>query len=197
MIETFTFPQFSPDRSVVHVGLYTNIKNAAGLRKRIIGAAGMQGEEGDREREAVNFAFVDARLITSRLHLQTAIYQAILAESQNALRTRTVHSEVLWALNPTHNITEALRRYGVSETTTALFVVRIGGSVVPDIQDTMDAAVAGTLQSLNSMERLTDWAAIKEYYKLNDEGALRKPKDEKKVVDNIVISSVAMKSVMQ
>ena len=38
-------------------------------------------------------------------HLETAIYQAILAdESQEGLRTKTVHSEILYNLNPTHNV---------------------------------------------------------------------------------------------
>jgi len=46
--------------------------------------------------------------ITSKLHLETAIFQAILAESQNALRTRTVHSEILYNLNPTHNVSERI-----------------------------------------------------------------------------------------
>src|SRR5437879_3609846 len=42
--------------------------------------------------------------ITSPLHLQTAIYQALLSESQGSLRTKTIHSEIIWALNPTNNV---------------------------------------------------------------------------------------------
>ncbi|KAF5388147.1 hypothetical protein D9615_000010 [Tricholomella constricta] len=187
-METFTFPQFSTDRSVVHTALYTNISNAAALRKRIIEAAVAEGEAGERERDAVNFAFIDARLITSRLHLQTAIYQAILAESQKSLRTRTVHSEVIWALNPTNNITEALRRYGVSETTTSVIVVSIDGATT-DMESKMGATVAGTLTGFSKLEDVTDWAAVAKYHKLN------KLSDASEV-DKIVVSTVAMKSVM-
>ena len=121
-METYTHSQFPPHISLAHVALYTFVTNAPSLRARIINAAITQGDEGNRERDAVNFAFIDARLvsrsvldldfaiiqysnkITSRLHLQTAIYQAILAESQGTLRTKTVHSEVLWALNPSNNV---------------------------------------------------------------------------------------------
>lgn len=81
----------------------------------------------------------------------------MLAESQNALRTKTVHSEVLWALNPTNNISEAIRRYGVSDTTRALVVVRIGesdGSIGADV-------VTGTLSRFTALEGLTDWSTIK------------------------------------
>lgn len=84
----------------------------------------------------------------------------MLAESQNSLRTRTVHSEVLWALNPTNNISEAIRRYGVSDNTTALIVVRIGTCNM-DIQKPMETAVAGTLRPMTSLGALTDWASIK------------------------------------
>ena len=50
------------------------------------------------------FPFLTTRQITSRLHVQTAVYQAILAHVQSSLRTKTVHSEVLWALSPGHNV---------------------------------------------------------------------------------------------
>ncbi|KAK7021208.1 kinase binding protein CGI-121-domain-containing protein [Favolaschia claudopus] len=71
-----------------------------------------EGSDGERERDAVNFAFIEARLITSVNHLRTAIYHAVLAESQNNLRTKTVHSEIIWALNPSNNIAAAMRRPG-------------------------------------------------------------------------------------
>lgn len=38
------------------------------------------------------------------MHLQTAIYQSILATTQNALKTKTVHSEILWSLNASNNV---------------------------------------------------------------------------------------------
>ena len=85
----------------------------------------MEGPKGETEREAVNFAFVDAKLVslppackanvnpigwyalvkvTSPLHIQTAVYQSILAAAQGSLLTKTVHSEVIWYLNPTNNV---------------------------------------------------------------------------------------------
>lgn len=64
MLETYHYSHFPRDLSVVHVALYTAIKNASLLRARIIKAATTEGVEGDREREAVNFAFIDARLVS-------------------------------------------------------------------------------------------------------------------------------------
>ncbi|KAG6915045.1 hypothetical protein DXG01_013775 [Tephrocybe rancida] len=156
-MEAYPFPQFSGSRSQVHAALYTNVTNAAAVRKRIIDAATASGPEGEAARDAVNFAYIDARLITSRLHLQTAIYQAMLAESQDSLRTRTVHSEIIWALNPTNNITEALRRYGISDKTTVVIVVSMDGAS----EDKLGAGIIGTLSPMDELERLTDWTAVR------------------------------------
>ena len=42
--------------------------------------------------------------ITSSAHLRAAVHHAALAGAQARLRTRTVHSEIVWALNATNNV---------------------------------------------------------------------------------------------
>ncbi|KAK7021205.1 kinase binding protein CGI-121-domain-containing protein [Favolaschia claudopus] len=161
-----------------------------------------EGSDGERERDAVNFAFIEARLITSVNHLRTAIYHAVLAESQNNLRTKTVHSEIIWALNPSNNITEAMRRYGVSDSATALVVVRVCGPqlLAEDVERGMDAIVHGNKVSFALLKDTTDWSAVKKYHKLGNEAGVRNlqgdPERERVAIDGIVVSSVAMKSVM-
>ncbi|KII96124.1 hypothetical protein PLICRDRAFT_96194 [Plicaturopsis crispa FD-325 SS-3] len=198
-MQTHRYPQFPPTIAVVHVALFTDVTNASSLRQRIVNAATKPGVEGDAERDALNFAFIDARLITSPLHLRTAVYQALLAESQGAIRTKTVHSEILWALNPSNNISEAIRRFGVSDATTALLVVRVGSDDLTDVDQKMQDIVSGTLSPLTNLEGITDWSTIKKHYKLNTEVAVKDTAGnvsrEHAVVDRIVVSSVAMKSV--
>lgn len=115
--------------------------------------------------------------ITSLLHLQTAIYYALLAQSQECLRTKTVHSEILWALNPTNNvrvsiparctcvsisfskISEAIRRYGISDSTTSLLVVEI--CTLPSRHDKIKSVVDGTVSPFSLLSDITDWATIK------------------------------------
>ena len=62
-MESFRYTQFPPEFAAVHVALFTDVANAAELKKRLVAASVMPGEEGDIEREAVNFAFIDARLV--------------------------------------------------------------------------------------------------------------------------------------
>lgn len=60
-MESFEYPQFDVQTSIA---LFTVVENAAQLRARIVQAATLTGTDGDLEREAVNFAFVDARLVS-------------------------------------------------------------------------------------------------------------------------------------
>lgn len=115
--------------------------------------------------------------VTSILHLQTAIYYALLAQIQGCLRTKTVNSEILWALNPSNNvcilipaklayvsiaclqISEAIRRYGISDSTTSLFVIEIGTQV--GRRDKVEAIVNGTVAPFSRLSEITDLATIK------------------------------------
>ncbi|KZT13190.1 CGI-121-domain-containing protein, partial [Laetiporus sulphureus 93-53] len=201
-MQTFRYAYFPADVCTVHVALFADVANAAAVRARIIRASITEGQEGEHEREAVNFAFVDARLISSPLHLQTAIVQAILAHVQGTLRTKTIHSEILWALSPNNNITEAIRRFGVSDSTTALLVIRIASpEFAPErVLTSMQAVVSGSLVSITRLREITDWTAIKKYYRVDADPAIKvqgmDSEKERAVVNEIVVSAVAMKSVM-
>ena len=67
IMESFHYDHLPPELSTVYVALVTEVANAAQLRARLVKAATMDGAEGDAEREAVNFAFIDARLVSFHL----------------------------------------------------------------------------------------------------------------------------------
>lgn len=48
----------------VHLCLYLNIYDGAALKSRLISAGGLPGASGKAERERVNFAFVDASMVS-------------------------------------------------------------------------------------------------------------------------------------
>jgi EKC/KEOPS complex subunit CGI121/TPRKB len=64
-MDNFLFPHLPESHSLAQFALFRNVENTAALRKRIVSAATLTGPEGDQEREAVNFAFIDARLVRS------------------------------------------------------------------------------------------------------------------------------------
>ncbi|KAK0529488.1 hypothetical protein OC834_003671 [Tilletia horrida] len=130
-----TFPHLPPALQQTHIALFPNLdpRTASALRARLIAAASAPAtEEGNAERERLNFAFLDARLLTGARHLKTGVHQALLAAArslqggvQGGMKTKTVHSEVLFALHPGGNIGDSIRKFGISPTTTSLLVLRV------------------------------------------------------------------------
>ncbi|KAF9531009.1 kinase binding protein CGI-121-domain-containing protein [Crepidotus variabilis] len=202
-MESIQYPQFDLKRSKVHIALFKNVSNSGQVKSRIVAAATAEGDYGLQERAAVNFAFVEARLITSRQHIETAIYQAILAEEAGTMLTKTVHSEILYFLNPTHNISEAIKRYGISTDTQDLILVRIDEPNVKEeaVEIAMKSVIQGNIEAFSALDDVTDWMTVKKYHKLSNEVAIAatrgNPAKEKSTIDTIVTSSVAMKNVMQ
>ncbi|GAA5828688.1 hypothetical protein JCM5353_008502 [Sporobolomyces roseus] len=194
--------------STVHLALFNNVTNSSTLRQRLINASTLaDDDEGERERSIVDYAFIDASMITSRFHLMTAVTQALLAQANNSLKSKTLHSEVIWMLEPGSNISEALKHFGLSANTKHLLLVRIqqgGGETAEDVEKGMRAIVEGELASLDQLGRLpndgTNFKSLRKIYKLNSDAALASLQpgtpELLSTLDQIVTSQVALKSVM-
>ena len=65
-METYTLPvlAYPAELCSISMALFCDIESAAGLRKRLIAASSMEGSAGDVERRAVDFAFLDARMVS-------------------------------------------------------------------------------------------------------------------------------------
>jgi len=193
---------FAAFKKRAYIGLFENVSNAEEVLSRIQQAAKAEGPEGDKERELINYAFIDAELITSLLHLNVALTQSLLAEAEGRLRTKTVHSEIIWNLNPTNNITEALRRFGISKNTKSVILVQAVEESIAvetvEIQSSMESLVKGTFVPIGRLSNYTDWARVRKVYKLNEDLAVKNEKNEailRSNIDAIVTSTVATKLV--
>ncbi|GAA6031053.1 hypothetical protein JCM8097_003981 [Rhodosporidiobolus ruineniae] len=196
-MESYPLPHLS---TTAHLALFTPLSpaSAASLRQRLVAASTAQGEAGDLERRAVDFAFLDASRVTSRLHVLTAVNQALLAQASPAgLKTKTAHSEVLWMLEPGTNITDSLRHFGLSPSTRSLLLVHLAPSpsssssssspadASPPPHSDAQAVLArleklvegsgARLESLKWLGRLpdggTDEKGLRKLYKLNADAA--------------------------
>jgi EKC/KEOPS complex subunit CGI121/TPRKB len=63
-MESYTFAQYPSPWTTVHLALFQNIRNAAEIRQKLIAAATMPGEEGERARKEVEFGFIDASMVS-------------------------------------------------------------------------------------------------------------------------------------
>lgn len=63
-MESYHLSQYSLSYSSIHLALFHNVTNSAELRKRLVAASTMEGLEGDRERDRLDYAFVEADMVS-------------------------------------------------------------------------------------------------------------------------------------
>lgn len=73
--------------------LFKDVRNAPFLRKQLL--------EGNQEFE---YAFLDASVLLSRNHVLAACFRAIHDQLNGRLKSRNVHSEIVFALSPNNNV---------------------------------------------------------------------------------------------
>ncbi|KAK4226659.1 kinase binding protein CGI-121-domain-containing protein [Podospora fimiseda] len=184
-----------PSTHRVYAALFRDVSNSAFLQEQLL----------SRNPE-FEYAFLDASSIISRIHLLAAIFNAINTQTNDALKTPNVHSEVVLSLSPSNNISEAYRRWGVTpDKTKGLIAVKIVVTAEEEEEITakkvwehLSQHVQGTPIPLSDEElsKATDWPKVKKYYKLNGVPVLDKFKDEdlkKKQMQNLILMGMAVR----
>lgn len=73
--------------------LFKDVQNAAFLRQQLL--------DGNQEFE---YAFLDASVLLSRNHVLAACFRAVNDVNNGRMRSRNVHSEIVFALSPNNNV---------------------------------------------------------------------------------------------
>ncbi|RMZ79060.1 hypothetical protein DV737_g3608, partial [Chaetothyriales sp. CBS 132003] len=150
-----------PPELAVYATVFTNVDNAAFLKERLLA--------GDT---AFEYALLDAATVISRKQVLAATFRALNDYLNDRLKSRNVHSEIVFALSPNNNIGEAFGRFGVQEHTKNIIVLKVATN--PSI--TLDSVRAHLTSSIKGEERpfedavvqqCTDLARIRKIYKLN------------------------------
>jgi len=63
-MESYNLPHFPVEHSSIHLAFFKNVTNSADLRKRLVAAASMEGPEGDAERDVLDYAFIEANMVS-------------------------------------------------------------------------------------------------------------------------------------
>jgi EKC/KEOPS complex subunit CGI121/TPRKB len=90
-METIVLPHL-PDYPV-HAALFKDVANAPYLRQQLLA--------GNAEYE---YAFLDAAMLVSRSHVFAACLRAINDKLHNRLKSKNVHSEIVFSLSPNNNV---------------------------------------------------------------------------------------------
>ncbi|KAI9872347.1 MAG: hypothetical protein M1830_001747, partial [Pleopsidium flavum] len=91
MLQTLQLSHLPPSLAV-HVALYRDLQNASFLRQQLL--------DGNPDFE---YAFIDADVVVSTTHALAAVFRAVNDLLNGRLRSRNVHSEIVFSLSSNNN----------------------------------------------------------------------------------------------
>ena len=159
MLQTLQLAHLPPELTL-YVTLYRDVKNAAFLRQQLL--------DGNADFE---YAFIDASMVVSTTHILAAAFRAVNEYLNERLKSRNVHSEIVFALSPNNNIGEAFRRFGVQDTTTDLLVLKVATSPTvteQGVSDHLTNSIEGSQAAFadNNIMAVSDLSRIRKVYKI-------------------------------
>ncbi|KAM0427981.1 hypothetical protein ACHAQK_011861 [Fusarium lateritium] len=186
-----------PDSHKIYVALFRDVNNSAFLHQQLLA-----------RNPLFEYAFIDASVVVSRLHLLSAVFKATSTAVNGVLRTPNVHSEIVCCMSSSNNIADAYRRYGISPSTNDLIVVKVtfpgedGAEPLTHDQvwEHLKSNVEGEAVSItdDQISTTTDVPKVRKYYKLNGLKWLDDIKDEKvkkQEMESLVIGAMALRGV--
>jgi len=134
--------------------LFVNVTNTKDFRAKLLDGS-------------LKCCAVSAKLIIDPFQLVVAANKAAISAAANKLVTKTVYTELLFNLSTSKNISQALSKFGISDSDTNFIVCTIDDNEDAELKDVLDI-VEGEMCDMEALSNLSDTAAIKKTYKIQD-----------------------------
>ena len=185
-METTTLVHF-PNHTLV-IGLFKDLKNADFLRSQLLAG-----------NTAFEYAFLDASVLLSRSHVLAAVFKSLTDARANRLKSRNIHSEIVFDLSPNNNIAESFRRFGIQDDTRTLVAIKVldaaagGSEQVEFVENHLRENVQGEITRMTNtaLRETRDEGRIRKIYRLEQpkkgETAVLGKEDEAFVLGGIAL----------
>ncbi|XP_072530327.1 EKC/KEOPS complex subunit TPRKB [Salminus brasiliensis] len=161
-----------PEHAVTQL-LFRDVNNCAELRKMA-----MEGQ--------ISGALINPTMVVDPFQTLVAANKAVHLQKVGKMKTRSLYSEIIFSLSPTNNISEAFKRFGVSDSDRAVLVVLVHNRGDVLNEDDVMSKVDGQQIPADQISTLSDIAKIKKLYKVT-------PQEEKcgSILDAVVCRMAA------
>uniref|UniRef100_A0A8C5P9H9 EKC/KEOPS complex subunit TPRKB n=1 Tax=Leptobrachium leishanense TaxID=445787 RepID=A0A8C5P9H9_9ANUR len=151
MNETFVLELF-PEYKIILL-LFKNVRNAAALKEKA-------------KNGSIDGALLNPAMVVDPLQILVAVNKAIHLQKVGKMKTRTLNAEIIFNLSPTNNISEAFRRFGMSDRDSQVLVILTDdGSCTSNSQEVV-SNVEGQQVPLSELSQLTEITKVKKLYKI-------------------------------
>ncbi|XP_035529739.1 EKC/KEOPS complex subunit TPRKB [Morone saxatilis] len=141
-----------PDRRVTQM-LFKEVKNAAELRQSAVAGK-------------INGALINPTMLVDPFQVLVAANKAVNLQKSGKMKTRSLYSEIIFNLSPTNNISEAFKRFGISDGDDSVLVVLVHSEEESQFLSDITARVKGRQIPVEDVSSLSDQAKIKKLYKV-------------------------------
>ncbi|XP_051547618.1 EKC/KEOPS complex subunit TPRKB [Myxocyprinus asiaticus] len=141
-----------PEYTVTQL-LFKDVKNATELRKMAV-----NGE--------IKGALINPSMVVDSFQVLVAANKAVHLHKIGKMKTRSLYSEIIFNLSPTNNISEAFKRFGISDSDGAVLIVLVHNKEETINIDDIISKVDGQQIPIEKVSDLTDAAKIKKLYKV-------------------------------
>ncbi|XP_069012796.1 EKC/KEOPS complex subunit TPRKB [Embiotoca jacksoni] len=141
-----------PDQRVTQI-LFKEVKNTADLRQSAV--------EGK-----INGALINPTMLLDPFQVMVAANKAVHLQTIGKMKTRSLYSEIIFSLSPTNNISEAFKRFGISDGDDSVMVVVVHNNEESQLLSDITARVDGQQVPVEDVSSLSDPAKIRKLFKV-------------------------------